>query len=77
MNFTESEMEMPLEPSTHGTLGLHNPYSKASFLLMQLYSMEIGTPSLYIDANQKARNLDKTFLEELGPFLYALGRVTS
>jgi len=39
--------------------------------------MEIGGPSLYIDANEKARNLDKTFLKELGPFLYALGRVTS
>jgi len=39
--------------------------------------MEIGSPSLYIDANEKARDFDMTFLKELGPFLYALGRVTS
>ena len=43
---------------------------------MQLYSMEIGNPQLYAEANRVARNLDKTFLKELGPFLKALGMVT-
>ena len=77
MNFTESEMSTPLKSSTHEILGLYNPYSKASCILMNLYSLEIGSPPLYSDANQKARNLDKTFLKELGPFLCAFGRVTS
>ena len=77
MNFPENEMKISLKSSTDITLGLYNPYSKASCILMQLYSMEIGSPSLYIDANEKARDFDMTFLKELGPFLYALGRVTS
>ena len=38
--------------------------------------MEIGNPQLYAEANRVARNLDKTFLKELGPFLQALGEVT-
>ena len=44
--------------------------------MMYLYSMEIGNPKLYAEANRVARDQDKTFLKELGPFLHALGRVT-
>ena len=54
MEFTEAEMNTPLEE--YGPiLGLWNPYSKASSLLMQLYSMEIGSPQPYAEANRVAR----------------------
>ena len=43
---------------------------------MYLYSMEIGSPQLYAEVNRVARDQDKTYLKELGPFLKALGRVT-
>ena len=77
MEFTDSEMNMPMKNSMGDKiLGLWNPYSKASCLLMQLYSMEIGSPQLYAEVNRTARDLDKTFLKELGPFLRALGGVT-
>ena len=55
MDFTADEMNTPLNPFSHKILGLSNPYSKASCLLMQLYSMEIGSPQLYAEANRVAR----------------------
>ena len=60
MDFTEAEKDMPLKGDRFGDgkdpiLGLLNPYSKASCLLMQLYSMEIGSPQLYSEANRVAR----------------------
>ena len=76
MDFTADEMNTPLKGSSHKILGLENPYSKASCLLMQLYSMEIGSPQLYAEVNRVARDQDQTFLKELGPFLHALECVT-
>ena len=38
--------------------------------------MEIGSPQLYVEVNRVSRELDKTFLKELGPFLKALARIT-
>ena len=59
MEFTKAQMNTPLKDYGNGgddpILGLENPYSKASCLLMQLYSMEIGSPQLYSEANRVAR----------------------
>ena len=56
MDFTEAEKDTPLKHTKYDPiLGLRNPYSKASCLLMQLYSMEIGSPQLYSEANRVAR----------------------
>ena len=77
VEFTDSQMNTALkgnwENRNDSILGLRNPYSKVSCLLMQLYSMEIGSPQLYEEANRIARDQDKTFLKEMGPFLRALG----
>ena len=59
MEFTDDEMNTPLKgeyPGNDPILGLKNPYSKASCLLMQLYSMEIGSPQLYAEVNRVARD---------------------
>ena len=57
MDFTDAEMNEPLKMDDEDPiLGLMNPYSKASCLLMQLYSMEIGSPQLYADVNRVARD---------------------
>ena len=37
--------------------------------------MEMGSPQLYAEANRVARDMDLTFLKELGPFLRCLGTV--
>ena len=60
MEFTKAQMNTPLKgdmfvDGNDPILGLSNPYSKASCLLMQLYSMEIGSPQLYAEANRVAR----------------------
>ena len=57
MEFTDDEMNTPLnDPYDDPILGLTNPYSKACCLLMQLYSMEIGSPQLYAEVNRVARD---------------------
>ena len=58
MEFTDDEMNTPLKGNDikDPILGLCNPYSKASCLLMQLYSMEIGSPQLYAEVNRVARD---------------------
>ena len=38
--------------------------------------MEIGDPKLFAEANRVAREMDRTQMEELGPFLRALSAVT-
>ena len=53
-------------------LGLHNPYSKVSCLILYLFSMELGSPQLYSEANRVARDIDLDYLQQLGPFLRAL-----
>lgn len=57
-------------------LGLHNPYSKVTCFTLYLYSLELGTPPLYSEANRVARDMDLSLLKELGPFLRALHEVT-
>ena len=76
MDFTDEERNTPLKYLRDDPiLGLCNPYSKVVCLLMQLYSMEIGSTQLYAVVNRVARVQNKTYLKELGPFLHALGRV--
>ena len=55
MDFTQDQMNKPLTDDDP-ILGLYNPYSKACCLLMQLYSMEIGSPQLYAEVNRVARD---------------------
>ena len=69
-------MYKPLQNSKDPILGLLNPYSKATYLIEYLYSMELGTPPLYYEANKVAREMDEDFLKELGPFLRALYVIT-
>ena len=77
MEITEETMKKPLEcEKDDDIIGLYNPQSKATCLLLQLYSMEIGSPQLYKEVNRVARDMDKNYLKELGPYLQALGRIT-
>ena len=39
--------------------------------------MELGYPQLYAEANRVARDMDLSYLRELGPFIKALGVITS
>jgi len=66
----------PMEMSKDPDVGLENPYSKVSCLVVHLYSMELGSPPLYSEANRVARDMDTTFLSTLGPFLKALFVIT-
>ena len=56
MEFTASEMNSPLECSGDPILGIWNPYSKSTCLMLQLYSMEIGSPQLYAEVNRVTRD---------------------
>ena len=77
IDFKLEDMNTPLTTSDKDfVLGLYNPYSKATCLILYLYSMELGIPQLYAEANRVARDVDKTYLKELGPFLKALGEIT-
>ena len=69
-------MDKPLEDNRDAIIGLRNPYSKITCLILYLYSMELGTPSLYADANRVARELDQSYVKELGPYLRVLGKIT-
>ena len=55
---------------------LLSPYSKVVCFILYLYSMEIGSPALYAEANRVARDVDKSFLKELGPFLRCLNVIS-
>lgn len=65
------------QSKTDKVLGLKNPYSKATCIILYLYSMELGNPQLFAEANRVAREQDVNYLSELGPFLKALGEITS
>lgn len=51
-------------------------YSKIVCLILYLYSMELGYPPLYAEVNRVSRELDFTYLKELGPYAMALYFVT-
>lgn len=57
-------------------LGLFNPYSKVTCMVLYLYSMELGTPPLYAEANRVSRDMDLGYVKELGPYLKCLYQIT-
>lgn len=67
-----ADWNLRLTNSGSSELSLGSPYSKVSCLLMQLYSMELGSPPLYAEVNRVAREMDRTRLSDLGPFIFAL-----
>ena len=77
LDFTAAEMKKPLIFSSNdNALGLLNPYSKVTCLILYLYSMELGTPQLYAEVNRVARFMDLTNLREFGPFIKALSVIS-
>ena len=73
---SEEYLTKPMISYEDPILGLDNPYSEATCLILYLYSMELGSPQLYAEANRVARDMDLTHLKELGPFLSALRGIT-
>lgn len=49
-----------------------NPYGSAACMILQIYSMELGSPPFYAEFNKVCRNLDYKYLKQLGPFAKAL-----
>ena len=77
VGFSESDLKKPLNDSKDDRdLGLCCPYSKATCLILYIYSMELGTPQLYAEVNRVARFMDLTHLREFGPFIKALGVIS-
>ena len=56
-------------------LGLKNPYSRATCLILYIYAMELSKPALYAELNRLEGQKDYSQLQNLGPFAAAL-RVT-
>ena len=77
LEISDEEYKRPMvmddKPSSTNLL---NPYSKAVFFILYLYSMEIGSPQLFAEANRVTRDNDKSYLKELGPFLRCLNVIT-
>ena len=73
INFTNTTDPMGQSDETD----LSNPYSKASCLILYLYTMEFGDPPLYVEVNKVCRTMDKDYLETLGPFIQAFGSIAS
>lgn len=71
-----SEFDEPLELKSGIELSIVNPYSKVSCLLVQMFSMELGSPPLYAEANRVSRDMDYTHFKELGPYLKVVSKIT-
>lgn len=54
---------------------LSNPYSKASCLILYLYTMELGSPPIYSEVNKVCRTMDKEYLDTLGPYIQGFASV--
>ena len=77
LEISEADLKKPMIQSEELTdLNLIYPYSKVTCLILYLYSMELGSPQLYAEANRVARTMDTNYLKELGPFLRALAVIT-
>ena len=63
-------------------LGLRNPYSKATCMIIYMYSMELGgdkdtgTSPFYAEFNKAIRDNDFTNIKIFGPFARALSHIT-
>ena len=78
LSLPKSQWDKPLEKGSyflHSDLSIINPYSPVSCWLLYLYSMELGSPPLYLELNRASREMDLTNLPQLGPFAAALGMV--
>ena len=73
---TYSGENTAIEREGDAELNLGNPYGKISCLILYLYSMELGQPPLYFEINQVCRSMDVSQLQNLGPYIKALGIVT-
>ena len=71
----QSQWDTPLKYYGSSDLSLRNPYSPVACWVLYLYSMELGSPPLYMELNRAAREMDKTKLNQLGPFALALAWV--
>ena len=70
LDLSQDDMNKPMNiDSSDPVLGITNAYSKATCLVLYLYSMEFGTPQLFAEANRVSRDIDTTQIRELGPFL--------
>lgn len=63
LGISQDEMNRPITDSENDpVLGLCNPYSKVTCLILYLYSMELYSPPLYSVANRVARDMDLAFI---------------
>ena len=77
IGISEEEYKKPMDMNEQSSsTNLLSPYSKVVCFILYLYSMEIGCPALYAEANRVARDVDKSFLKELGPFLRCLNVIS-
>ena len=77
LDISKEEYKKPMTMSDQpSSTNLLSPYNKCVCFILYLYSMEIGSPSLYAEANRVARDVDRSYLKELGPFLRCLNIIT-
>jgi len=71
INFPDMDKQFNTKYHVHtfDDYSLNSPTSRASFLVLWLYSLE---PPFYFHLNQACRSLDQTLLQFLGPFARAL-----
>ena len=74
ISLDKSQWDKELEWRTKTDLDLTNPYSPVTCWVLYLYSMELGSPPLYLELNRASREMDETLLPQLGPFAKALAR---
>lgn len=55
---------------------LTDPYGRVPALIMQLFTMEFGSPPLYAEINRVCRTLDRNYLHTLGAYIRALSVVS-
>ena len=72
LSLKESKWDKPLKLDGDTDLHLFNPYSPVVCWVLYLYSMELGSPPLYMELNRASREMDLTNLSQLGPFAIAL-----
>ena len=68
--------DRPFKDNKDIELGVRCPYSKVSKLVLFLYSLELGTPPLFREANRVTRDQDIREIDTLGPFIQMLSLVT-
>ena len=71
------ELKIPLRidkssPDNHDNMNLSNPIGQVTCLILQLYTMEFGSPPLYVEVNRVSRTMDRELLPMLGPYIRAL-----